>query len=112
MPLDSEHSAAGRSPEAGLAQVRAFAQALTALQADLGGTAVFARHWRTAMPDAVAALPPRYTEVLLGLMDRLESSALFADESCSFSHSELLASLRLWADKAQGQLALKPQAPV
>lgn len=57
------------------------------------------------MPHALAALPPRYGEVLLGLLDRLESSALFAEESCSFSHSELLASLRLWADKAQSQLA-------
>lgn len=105
MPLSADPSAPGRSPETGLAQVQAFAQALTALQADLGGTAAFAQHWRAAMPHALAALPPRYGEVLLGLLDRLESSALFAEESCSFSHSELLASLRLWADKAQSQLA-------
>ena len=41
------------------------------------------------------------------LLDRLESSALFSDESCSFSRSELLGSLQLWTDKAQLQL-LKP----
>lgn len=51
------------------------------------------------------ALPPRYGEVLLGLLDRLESSALFAEESCSFSQTDLLDSLQLWLDKAQAQLA-------
>jgi len=51
-----------------------------------------------------AALPARYDEVLLGLLDRLESGALFAEESCSFSQQDLLDSLRLWADKAGGQL--------
>lgn len=50
------------------------------------------------------ALPPRYTEVLLDLLDRLESSALFAEESCSFSQTDLLDSLQLWLDKAAQQL--------
>lgn len=50
-------------------------------------------------------LPPRYREVLLGLLDRLESSALFAEESCSFSQTDLLDSLQMWLDKAQAQLA-------
>ncbi len=50
------------------------------------------------------ALPPRYNEVLLGLLDRLESSALFAEESCSFSQTDLLDSLQMWLDKAQAQL--------
>ncbi|MCZ8292683.1 MAG: hypothetical protein O9312_04120 [Hylemonella sp.] len=50
------------------------------------------------------ALPPRYTEVLLDLLDRLESSALFAEESCSFSQIDLLDSLQLWLDKAAQQL--------
>jgi len=51
-----------------------------------------------------AALPPRYTEVLLDLLDRLESSALFAEESCSFSQAGLLDSLQLWLDKAAQRL--------
>lgn len=51
-----------------------------------------------------AALPPRYTEVLLGLLDRLESSALFAEESCSFSQTDLLDNLQLWLDKARAQV--------
>lgn len=50
------------------------------------------------------ALPPRYSEVLSGLLDRLESSALFSEESCSFSQRDLLDSLNLWLDKARGQL--------
>ncbi len=52
----------------------------------------------------LAALPPRYSEVLLNLLDRLESSALFSDESCSFSQKDLVANLTMWAEKAQGTL--------
>ena len=50
------------------------------------------------------ALPPKFAPVWLSLLDRLESSALFSEESCSFSHSELLDSLNLWLDKAEQQL--------
>lgn len=49
-------------------------------------------------------LPPRYADVLHQLLDRLESSALFAEESCSFSQQDLLDSLQLWLDKASQQL--------
>jgi hypothetical protein len=58
-----------------------------------------------AQTELLAALPPRYAEVLHGLLDRLESSALFAEESCSFSQTDLLDSLQLWLDKAGQQLA-------
>jgi hypothetical protein len=51
------------------------------------------------------ALPPRYSEVWLGLLDRLESSALFSEESCSFSQQDLLDSLALWLDKAEQHLS-------
>lgn len=50
------------------------------------------------------ALPARYSEVLLQLLDRLESSALFSEESCSFSQSGLLDNLQTWLDKAQDRL--------
>ena len=53
----------------------------------------------------LTTLPPRYGEVLLGLLDRLESSALFTDESCSFSHRDLQDSVQLWLDKASALLA-------
>ncbi len=53
----------------------------------------------------LAALPPRYAEVLHDMLNRLESSALFTDESCSFSQQDLLAHVQLWLDKATQQLA-------
>lgn len=79
--------------------------ALTALRAAPHTAAVFASETRTHMAPVLAALPPRYAEVLHNLLDRLESSALFVEESCSFSHKELLDSLQLWVDKARGLLA-------
>lgn len=97
-------AAAAPAASLALAQVQALAAALTELQSAPGQTAAFAQRWRSALPDALAALPPRFTEVLLGLLDRLESSALFADESCSFSHRELLGSLALWVEKATERL--------
>jgi hypothetical protein len=58
-----------------------------------------------AEEEILGALPERYREVLFQLLDRLESSALFSEESCSFSQSGLLDNLQLWIDKARGQLA-------
>lgn len=51
------------------------------------------------------ALPPRFGEVLGNLLDRLESSAMFGGESCSFSQDDLAASLQTWIDKARERLA-------
>jgi hypothetical protein len=42
--------------------------------------------------------------VLLSLIDRLEASALFTEESCSFSRSSLLDHLQAWVDKARSAL--------
>ena len=50
------------------------------------------------------ALPAKFEEVWLGLVDRLESSALFAEESCSFSQTDLLDNLALVLDKAEAKL--------
>ena len=61
-------------------------------------------HTARAQADLLAALPPRYAEVLHGLLDRLESSALFSDESCSFSQQDLIANLQVWLDKATASL--------
>lgn len=51
------------------------------------------------------ALPPRFGEVLHSLLDRLESSALFSEESCSFSQQDLVENLQIWVDKARGRIA-------
>jgi hypothetical protein len=50
------------------------------------------------------ALPPKFAEVWLELVDRLESSALFSEESCSFSQTDLLDNLALVLDKAEAKL--------
>ena len=52
----------------------------------------------------LAALPPAFGEVLGQLLDRLESSALFSEESCSFSQKDLVANLTMWVEKAQATL--------
>lgn len=54
----------------------------------------------------LAALPERYAPVLLQLLDRLESSALFTEESCSFSQTDLHEHLRGWLGKARAQLGM------
>lgn len=59
--------------------------------------------WR-AEPALLAALPPRYGEVLESLLTRVESAAAFGEESCSFSLNDLSAQLALWLDKAERQL--------
>lgn len=59
----------------------------------------------------MATLPPRYAEVLAGLLTRLESSALFTEESCSFSHKDLVGGLQMWLDKAQALLAKTDASP-
>lgn len=56
----------------------------------------------------LAALPSAYATVWHGLLDRLESGALFSEESCSFSQTDLIDSLALWLDKAQAQLKTTP----
>ena len=64
--------------------------------------AQLAAQWRS--DGASLPLPPRYGEVLGGLLDRIEAGALFSEESCSFSQKDLLDSLQLWADKAGAAL--------
>lgn len=85
------------------AQLDALAHSLAALRAGQARVADLSAQARQAQP-LLQALPARYGEVLLDLMDRLESSALFAEESCSFSQTDLLDSLQLWLDKASTQL--------
>ena len=58
-------------------------------------------HQARAQDVLLGALPERYQTFLLYLIDRMESSALFTEESCSFSQTELIDSLSIWLDKAQ-----------
>ena len=52
----------------------------------------------------LAALPPAFTTVWSDLLNRLESGAMFNEDSCSFSQSQVLDSLALWLDKAEARL--------
>ena len=63
---------------------------------------VLIQQWRSDA--ALLPLPEKFHVVLGNLLDRLEASALFSEESCSFSQKDLLDSLRLWADKARAKL--------
>ncbi len=58
--------------------------------------------WRNSAPEL--GLPEKFGEVLGNLLDRIEASALFSEESCSFSQRDLLDSLQLWAEKARAKL--------
>ena len=89
----------------------ALGQSLAQLRADALGVAAFCSQAR-AQTELLAALPPRYAEVLSQLLTRLESSALFTDESCSFSHKDLVDSLQMWLDKARGLLAKSDSSPL
>ncbi len=61
------------------------------------------RLWRNHA--ASLPLPEKYGEALNNLLDRIEASALFNEESCSFSQKDLLDSLQIWTDKARGKLS-------
>ena len=89
--------------ETPLTQLATLAQALRAFEGDEINAAALSTSARQ-QNTLLTALSPRYTEVLLGLLDRLESSALFTEESCSFSQKDLLANLQMWIDKAGGVL--------
>lgn len=86
-----------------LDQLSTLSQALQQLRGNALNVPAFSRLAQN-QPDLLAALPPQYAEVLHNLLDRLESSALFSEESCSFSQVALLDNLQLWLDKAQLQL--------
>ena len=79
-------------------------QALTDLRNGALSVQAFSTAART-QDDLLQALPPQFAPVWHQLLDRLESSALFSEESCSFSHGDLLDSLALWLDKAELRLA-------
>ena len=78
-------------------------QALADLRSNATTDRAFVQTART-QTQLFAALPPKFETVWLNLVDRLESSALFTEESCSFSQTDLLDSLTMVLDKAQAQL--------
>ena len=86
-----------------LIQLQALEDALLRLQ-DGSITASTLNHQARASQALLSTLPERYGPVLLQLLDRLESSALFTEESCSFSQTDLYNHLQGWLQKAHTQL--------
>lgn len=86
------------------AQWQAMQEALTQLRSEAISAAAFSE-LAQAQQDLLATLPSRFTEVLMQLLTRLESSALFTEESCSFSRQDLLDQLQRWLDKAEQAMA-------
>ena len=87
-------------PASALATLRA---ALATLRSDAMTDRAFVQTARS-QEALFKALPPKFEEVWLGLVDRLEASALFSEESCSFSQTDLLHNLALVLDKAEAKL--------
>ena len=77
----------------------ALRTALDDLQYRRMNIADFCQIWR-AQSALLAALPPRYGQVMEDLLSRLESGSLFNEESCSFSQDDLYAGLAAWLEKA------------
>ena len=80
-----------------------FQEALQQLRSGQLDAHGFSRRAR-AQTALLQALPARYGEVLRDLLTRLESSALFSEESCSFSQSALIDNLQVWLDKARTKM--------
>lgn len=60
-----------------------------------------------ALPRArglLASLPPAFGPVLDGIEQRLQSAALFGEESCSFSLGDLHDAMGTWIDRARLRL--------
>jgi hypothetical protein len=81
-----------------------LAQQLAQIQSGELLTTAFVQQAR-AHTQLLAALPEKFPLVYHDLLDRLESGALFSEESCSFSQRDLLDSLQMWIDKAASRLA-------
>ncbi len=80
----------------------AMTQALSQCEQGHTTTTPLIRIWR--LEASQLNLPQRFGDVLNGQLDRMESSALFSEESCSFSQKDQLAALRVWLEKATEQL--------
>ena len=86
-----------------VSSVHTLREALAALRQNALTVSAFCQTARSQTA-LFAALPPKFEDVWLNVVDRLESSALFSEESCSFSQVDLFDSLAQVLDKAQAKL--------
>lgn len=93
----------GMTHDDALSGLSALRQALSqARQSPSGATAFsdFAQQHEAVLQ----ALPPAFARVWADLLNRLSSSALFNEDSCSFNQSEVFDAFALWLDKAEARL--------
>jgi len=86
------------------ANAAALATMRTALEQHLSGSLAadgLVRGWREAASGL--SLPPVFGQAMEELLRRLEMSAVFAQDSCSFSSSAVTDQLKRWLDKAGQQ---------
>ena len=84
-------------------QLQAIAQQVQALRDGQGSVDTLISQ-STSAHELRSTLPAAFATVIDNLTDRLQASALFTEESCSFSRTDLIDSLQLWVDKAQQRL--------
>ena len=77
-----------------------LANSLDDLRAGRLPAGAVAARWRAAAA-TWPGLPPRYAAVLDQVLAPLEASALFSEESCSFSVADLADTLGQWLDHAR-----------
>ncbi|MDQ0140037.1 hypothetical protein [Cupriavidus necator] len=83
------------------ANTQALARMRAALDQHLAGAKPvqdLVREWRDA--GRALTLPPVYGQAMEELLRRLEMSAVFAQDSCSFSSTAVTDQLGRWLDKA------------
>ncbi len=83
-----------------MSTLNALTQSIDHFRADALDAHALAGLWRGAAA-AWPGLPPRYAAVLDKLLAPLEASAMFSEESCSFSRSDLADTLGQWLAHAQ-----------
>lgn len=88
-------------------QLQAIAQQVQALRDGRGSIDALISQ-STSAHELRSTLPAAFGTVIDNLTDRLQASALFTEESCSFSRTDLIDSLQLWVDKAQQRLQPDP----
>lgn len=84
-----------------LKRIKTLADALE--QEGFGSVAELITAFR-AEKSLLAELPSVFEAALESILERMESTALFAEESCSFSHGDMLAALSIWLEKARSYL--------
>jgi len=87
-------------------QWQALSKALDGLRSGQGSVDELAARVG-ASTELRAALPERFDTVLGDLVDRMSASALFVEESCSFSQKDLMDSLQSWLAHARLRLGLE-----